>query len=395
MIRRILAALAIGLWLLLVLAWSAGIPPGMPWQPAQQHDFAGTQLTTISGVEQITNTGLRISGLGRLGQGLQSWRPDDPLDAARLKVLRYRVRDYPRSLELALFFRTREHPDTVQSVTLPWPADGRSSIDLSALPAWQGHIIELGLSEYPTPAQVPPSFPFPAFEIAGASLQSPSMTGLLNALLTRWTVWTPWSLRSTHINMPTSPFAMRSAPNLALALALAGALALAAAFGLLRGRAWRVIFPLLLLAWLALDLRWLGQMQGNDALAQTLFQGKAWNERKTVIADRPLQQRATALRQVLARQPVGSHVLYWIAGEKRSARLGYFLRPYNVAALRPSVTPAAVADGTRLLIINSDSSWWWNWRRKILSQGERRFHGTLLWQQGNVLLLEIDQGGSP
>lgn len=392
MMRRLLAASCLLLWLLLVLAWSAGIRPGDPWQADQTRHFSGQQLSRIGGDSTVTAQGMRVSGLGQYNQGLQSWQLASALDADTMPLLRYRVKHFPRTLELALIFRTRENPGDVQSVTLPWPGDGVTTLDLSALAEWQGHITELGFSEYPMPGQAPPDIGFQAFVLEDAQLESRSITGLWHALTSRWTAWSTWSMRSINANKSAAPYHWQGAPNLTVALFLGGGLLLAWLFGLLRKRAGRVIVVCVLLAWVLLDLQWLGQMQRNHALSNTLYAGKAWPERSKVVADRPLQQRAEMVRAVLAKQQPGVHVLYWTPGQADSVRLGFFLRPYNVAPLSPGLSPDAIPDGNLLLVDNQDMSWNWDAYHSRLTRGGYAIHGDLLWRQGDMLLISVRSG---
>ena len=198
-------------------------------------------------------------------------------------------------------------------------------------------------------------------------------------------------MRSINANRPATPSHWRSEPNLVLALVLAGGMLIAWLFGLLRGGG-RAVLLALLAGWLLLDLRWLGQMQRDHALSQALYAGKPWGERRTVIADRPLQQRAEEVRAVLQRQQPGIHVLYWTPSQTDSVRLGFFLRPYNVAPLSPGMAASAIPDGNLLLIDDQDMSWRWDGFRSRLSRGGYAIHGDLLWRQGDMLLLSVRAG---
>ena len=392
MMRKLLATGTVILWLVLVLAWSSGISFNEPWHATRDRQLAGEQLGNIAGDSRKTADGLQVSGLGQYRQGLQSWQLDTPLDARQMPILRYRMRGFPRSLELALIFRTDEDADDVHSATLPWPRDGVATIDLSALPDWRGQITEIGFSEYPMPAQAPPDVRFPAFVIEGARLQSPSMSSRWQVTLTRWLGWTPWSMGSINANHPAAPYTARGSLPLMLALMLAGSALLLLALGLRGRHAWRVLGVTLMLAWLLLDMRWLSQMQRNHALSRALFEGQSWAQRSQIIADRPLQQRAALIDKVLARQQAGVHVLYWTPSQVDSVRLGYFLRPHNVASLPPGMDPDVIPDGTLLLIDNQDMSWRWDAQRNRLSRGSYVARGDLLWRQNDMLLLSVRQG---
>lgn len=395
MTRKLLALASLLLWILVVLAWCADIRLGEPLQADESRHFSGQQLRSIGGDSHATSQGLSVSGLGKYNQALQSWQLDTPAEASAMPLLRYRVKDFPRTLELALIFRTRENPKNVHSITLPWPGMGGSTFDLSVIPEWTGQITELGFSEYPMPGQSPPDIAFPPFVLEGARLESRSATGLWHALGTRWLAWNAWSMRSINANKSAAPYRWRSAPYLAMALILGGGVLLFWLFGCLRRSTWRVVLIAVLVAWLLLDMHWLGQMQRNHALSNTLYANKAWPERSTVIADRPLQQRAELMREVLARQQAGVHVLYWTPGQADSVRLGFFLRPYNVTPLPPGLEPDAIPDGNLLLIDDQDMSWNWDGFHNRLSRGSYIIHGDLLWRQGDMLLIGVRSGARP
>lgn len=393
--RHRLVTPAIIVWLLLVAAWAAGIQPGDPWQPAQSYRLQGAQLAAIQATLKPVADGAAIADLGHAHMAVQSWKLRAPIDAGRMPVLHYQVSNFPRTLELALLFRTGEHPENVHAISLPWPGHGAATFDLSAAPRWRGSIIELGFSQYPTPGLVPPDVRFSPFVLHGATLESASITGLWQALATRWVAWTPWSTYSINANRATSPYGWRGSPNLILALMLGGALLIAALFGLLRQGRWRVALPLVLLAWVALDVRWLSQLQRNQALAEALFQGKPWQQRQSIVADRPLLQRAAVMREALARQADAGRVLYWTPGRRHQARLGYFLRPFNVALLPVSLAPSAVPDGSLLLIDNRDGSWNWDLARHRLWRQGQAFQGTLVWRHDQMFLLRKGAGSAP
>ncbi len=389
--RKALATTTVALWLLLVLVWSMNFAPGDPWHARTIHTLPGNELASVAGDGVPVQGGLKVSGLGKYGQALQSWRLEKSIDAGQTPILLYRTHGFPRSLELALLYRTQSAPDDVRSLTLPWPRNGVAALDLSTLPHWHGGITELGFSEYPIPGQTPPDIDFAPFVIEGASLQSPSISGLWQVTRTRWLAWNPWSMRSINANRAASAYAygIRGSLVLMLALMLAGGVIILFAFGQMEGRARQVTLGIVLLAWLLLDVRWLSQMQRNHALAHTLFQDKAWSDRSRIIADRPLQQRAELVNKVLAQQQPGVHVLYWTPSQVDSVRLGYFLRPNNVAALPPGMDADDVPDGTLLLIDDQDTSWQWDSFHSRLSRSGYVIHGDLLWRQGDMLLLTV------
>lgn len=390
MTRTAIFFIAAVAWLTLLLAWAAGVRPGDPWSPARQMTLSGAELMPISGEVEVVDGGVRIGSIGPLDQGLQSWRVDPPLPAAELPILHFEVSGLPRTLELALIYRRSATAEDVDSLTLPRAHSRGGTVNLEAVPGWRGDLVELGFSEYPVPSLVPPETPFTPFVIHALHLESRSVRGQLLALLTQWRDWTPWSLRSVHINAPVATGNARAEPNLLLPVAALGIFLL---WLLLQRR--RGVLPaaviLVALAWLLVDAGWIGQLRANHALSQQIFGDAAWNERSMLVADRPLLERAVRMRAVLAQQPEATRVLYWVASgqEMDRERLGYFLRPANVAPLDPRLDPRDVPDGTLLLIDNDADAWTWAPADNLLSRGQQRFHGDLLWHQGHMLLLSV------
>lgn len=394
--RRLAAALAILCWCILLLAAAAGIRPGDPWQPAQERVFPAADLHLITGVMEELQEGVRIDDLGGFGQGLQVWDADPAIDTDEFATLTYRTGDFSRNLELGLILRGQDDTDNVRTLTLPWPGQGPATVLLDGVPEWHGRITELGLTQYPLPALAPQDAELIPFTLHGVHLASSSISGRLRALANRWSAWTPWSMRSINLQSGSTFGPAIAAPNLFLPILVGGIFLLLLAFRVLPGRRLRTLGFLALAAWLLLDASWLSQLQRNHAAATELYGTADAAERAGLVADRPLLKRATELLEVLAQQPDDARVLYWTPGEAgmTAARLGYFLRPYNVAPLA-GVSPGLVPDGTLLLIDNNDGTWRWDTRHSRLEAGALAFHGDLLWRRDALLLVGVRAEAGP
>jgi hypothetical protein len=392
LIRRVVAAIAIALWWLLVLAWAAGVRPGMPWSPAVQHTLAGKRLNTVMGVAVATGLGLRVDSLGDYRQALQSWRLVPPLEAGDFALLRYHVEDFPRTLELDLIFRSSDDPADVVVVPLPWPDSGEATLDLRRVPQWHGKVLEVGFTEFDASGQLPPELPFRPFTLAGARLESPSWRGAFADLATAWFDYQPWTMsavNSVQVEKNQSP---HRSPAAVLAAGTAGTLALLAGLLAVRGRRLlRIAAVLALAAWVMLDLHWLARLHQRHEVTHAVFDGKPWSERAGMQFDRSVISNAERMRQVLATQPPGHHILLWAPDKSQTIRYTWFLRPLNVSLLRYGTRPRSIPDGTLLMVDNSDDRWSYDGSRSLLLHGSFRIHGDLLYHQGVLMLLSIRQ----
>ena len=194
--RRIAFALAVlASWTVLLLI-AARVEWSSPFSPAEQREFPGGDFTAVFGTASADEGALRVASSGADYTSLQSLHPSD-LDADQFPTLRYRFADFPRTLELSLIFRTTEHPEDV-AISLPWPGDAVRTFDLSRIPEWHGHIVEIGFAEFPTAQLVPPAEGFKPFAIVETALCSRSWHGDLAALATDWFAAWPWTQRSVH-----------------------------------------------------------------------------------------------------------------------------------------------------------------------------------------------------
>jgi hypothetical protein len=369
-----LAAFALALaagWLLL-LAWAAGATWSAPIAPAQERSFPGSRFRAVFGSARVEAQRLQVEAPGEEFSALQTTVLPE-LPAADFPLLRYRFEDFPRTLELSLVFRTAEEPDDVQTLSLPWAGSGTASVDLSAVPAWQGTIIELGFAQFATAQLVPPERGFAPFALVGADLWSVSWRGDLAALATDWFGAWPWSQRSVHA-LGRDGGGPRERPVLLfVALAIALAIALAALLLGLRGRRLAVLAAMAVaLGWFALDLRWQAGLVQRLLATRTLYAGVDWPARERLVGDSDLLDDAARLRSLVADQPARTRILVQSGSPYTLLRLIWHLLPLNVAALvhaQPFL--AALPDGCLLVFHATDT-----WRtqpamRRLLAHSER------------------------
>lgn len=417
LIRAIVAGVAIVLWWWLLLAWVLDAGFGTPWAPQANMSYAGNRLDRVLGTATVDARGMRVDDLGDYRQALQTWRLATPLEADDYRVLRYHVDGLPRTVELDLVVRNSENPGDVSLQRLPWPRHGTGNFDLATLPAWRGRILEIGFSEMDAVGQVPPQADAPAFTIVGATLESPSWRGALAVLASDWFAYRPWSLSAINTVRADDSVSVRRSPVLLLGLGVAGSLLLLVVVaGLRRRRLAIAAVASFALAWLALDLAWLAQWQQRDAVTRAAFAGQPWEVRAGMQPDPEVLQLAQRLRAVLERQPPGQRVLLWTPNKRDAIRIGWFLRPFNVAVLPEQPLATAIPDGTLLVVAEGEDRWRYDpeyarldhegsspYRDVIFRHGLDRargdadvgdfeVHGDLIYRSGELMVLSVREG---
>lgn len=370
--RRVALVLAVlASWSILLL-WAARIEFGSPFFAAEQREFPGDDFTAVFGAGTADSDRLRVTSASADFTSLQSLAPAD-LDAASFPTLRYRFQNFPRTLELSLVFRSTESAEDI-AISLPWPGEGTNTFDLSQIPQWQGHIVELGFAEFPVAQLVPPSEGFRPFELVEAGLWSRSWRGDLAALSTDWLGAWSWTQRSVHaLGRDTDTPRARSL-LLCVAIALGVALAWLA---LLIG--WRTPtfatagLGVAIAAWLALDIVWQAGLWGRLQTTRAVYAPLDWSEREHTVADTEVVAAADDLKTMLSGEAASSRILVYADGNNgyELLRFVWHALPLNVAVYAyASFVGGALPERTLIVFYRSDA-----WRtdagwRKFLQYSE-------------------------
>lgn len=356
--RALFAAAVAASWCSLLL-WAADVDWRSPLRPAVQRTFYGSDFRAVFGSATARDSRLHVEAAAADFSALQSTRPAG-VEARDFQVLRYRFADFPRTLELSLVFRTAEHPDDVQTISLPWPGTGTSSFDLSHVAAWRGTIVEIGFAEFATPQNVPPEAGFAPFDFAGAELWSASWRGDLAALATDWFGAWPWSQRSVHAlgREGDVPRARSAVVFAALAAAVATGWS-ALLLGLRGRRLLAVALAFSALAWFGLDLRWQSGLVQRLLATRTLYAGLDWSERAHLVGDSDIENAAQRLHTALRAEPVRTRMLVLAGSGYEALRLIWHLQPRN-AALLAQALPFGAALPENCLIVFYDSDRWFS-----------------------------------
>lgn len=387
----VLVLLLIALWSGL-LGWASQAPLGAAFEPLQRTHFAGSNFHVVMGAAVENGRRLGINAVGAEQMALQSISLAHPFDANAFPILRYRWEDFPRTLELSFVFRRADRPDDVHTVTLPPSGSHAAYFDLSDVPEWRGRIVEIGFAEFPTAQLVPSDIAFRPFSLIDAELWSPSWHGSLGALGTDWSAYRPWALMSVSALGPDAPWPHKTTPVLLLTIGLVASLAMAA---LVLARGWKWVGMALCIAlaggWLVLDLRWLGEFADRHALTRALYAGKPWRERAAIEPDTALVAAAGRVRDLLAREPVNTHVIVAASAVYDVLRLNYHLVPANVAPVGALTQPGTrqVAMQPALLVVYADPDWTFDAPQRRLHWAGAEYMADLLFDEGDLRIFQL------
>jgi hypothetical protein len=349
--RRLLYAL------LLLLAWSVllavlmPIPLSAPLRPANVETLDGRTFMPVVGQAKQGDAGLDIQSMD-IEEGALQVRPLAGIQASDFPVLRYRFEDFPRNLELVLVFRTREQPDDVRAVTIPTVVSGTGAVDLGAIEAWRGEVVELGFAQYPGPQSVPPASAFRPFTLVEAQLWSPSWRGAWAARMQDWFGPRNWALLSLSALGPDS--ALPKGRSLVAPVVLCALAALLLGVLVLRWRGPTLVRYAVLcvaVAWLVLDLRWLHGFQARHASTREIYTGLSAEERQRRLPDQALYDSAQMVRRVLGREDRNLRVFVDAGSDFQRARLLYHLLPMNVAPVNMVGLGSAAQRADAILVL--------------------------------------------
>ncbi|MEO7063536.1 MAG: hypothetical protein ABI082_07185 [Dokdonella sp.] len=343
-------------WIALLL-FAAQVEWRSPLGATTERSFHGNEFHAVFGAAVERGTHLHVEASDKEFSALQSLAPEG-LQAADFSILRYRFKNFPRTLELSLVFRTEQEPNDVQSVALPWPGAGVSSFEVSRIAGWRGTIIELGFAEFATAQNVPPALGFRPFDVVGIKLSSPSWRGDLATLATNWFGAWPWSQRSVH-SLGREGEAPR-AHSVVLAAAAAAVIAIAWAIVLLRVRGRRLLMVSLAcaaLAWFALDMRWQAGLVQRLLATRTLYAGTTWEQRARTVGDSDIQQAADDMKSRFLGDTGPARVLVESSSRYQSLRLIWHLLPMNAGELAQALPLGAPLPDDCLIVFLDSNAW--------------------------------------
>ena len=378
------------IWIVLV-GWASDAPPSAAFQPTERIRLEGADFKVVMGAGVESGRRLGINAVGAEHMALQSHALPEAIDASAYPILRYRWEAFPRTLELSFVFRRADQPDDVHTVTLPPAGAYPGYFDLSDVPDWNGRILEIGFAEFPTAQLVPADIAFRPYALVEAELWSPSWRGSLGALGTDWSAYRPWALMSVSALGPDAPWPHKPTPVVLLAIGLAASVFLVM---LVLARSWRWLGITLAIAlaggWIALDLRWLGELADRHVLTRELYAGKPWRERASIEPDTALIAGAERARAWLARMPADTHVIVAAIAPYDILRLAYHLLPANVAPIGALPHPDATgAMKPALLVVYDDPAWTFDAARHALVNADAEYAAELVFAEGTLRIFAL------
>lgn len=385
MIRRIFfAAALVAIWLGLFL-FAAGVPWNAPISAGRQLTMEGRDFYIRTGAGEHDAEGLVVTRLGDDGTALQT-ASLGRARAEQLRILRYRIRDFPRTLELALMFRRTDAADDVETISLPSPSGGEVAVDLSTVKEWQGEIREIGFAEYPTSQLVPPSaVAFEPFHIDEVRLQAPSWGQIVPRLRNDWTGYRPWSQRSIN----TLGAQIETVPSSSLTATMGAGCALSVLAGWLilrwpRRRLLEVALATSITAWVLLDASWLADLAGKHATIEGIYAGKTWSVRETLQPDEKTFSAAGAMSRIVAKEKA-ERVLVLSDSSFTLLRMIYFLLPIDAVSLEQAfaASPDSVMHaGTLIAVVDCECQY--DAASGLLTKGATTYPVTPVVEQGDL-----------
>jgi hypothetical protein len=393
MIRRIAFALILVMIWLGLLGWAAGLSWRAPLVPSARQALPGYDLHARFGRAERVGESLQVTALGEDGTGLQT-AMTNRFVAANFPILRYRIENFPRTLELAVVFRRSDTPDDVQTISLPSPGSSDATVDLSSYPEWRGEITELGFAQYATAQLVPPSVArtFAPFRIGRVELESRAWSQLASRLRTDWFAYRPWALRS--INTLGAPTETLKASSMQMPVGLGVLLSLIAAALILRLSRRELVLAVAFASiggWVLLDLRWLDDLWAKHTLTETVYAGKSWEQRSVLQPDEPTLAAAQEVTR-LAREANTSHVLVSAGSTYEYLRLIYFLLPLNTASLDEAVRDGAMLPRDALIAL-FDSEWQFDASEQTLKASTASYAVTPVFEKDALRVYRVREGG--
>lgn len=358
----LLCSAFIGTLLLIAGLWlnEARLNPPMVLTGSALHFSQGAGETTSQGVE-IRNVGLEDTAI------LVGTFAGVPAD--RYRTVTWSLAGLGETRDLRILWQTHHDRQTAHSRKLSQREIAAGRIEIGAEPDWKGQIVGLGIGFV---LQMPLTEPVLLSELSLLA-EPPSLAQTLATLMRGWTRFDSWS--DSSINRYTArPEGARPPPVVTVALWIA--LSTLVYLMLQRPTSIRTLMNtlaiLILIGWLALDMRWQADLRERLAKTQRQYAGLASTEVRTSSrADAALLRAARELREHLPEQPARIFILSDDPGSFMPARMRYHLVPHRAFNGLSHLPPATqVRSGDFILILGAPKWVRYEWaRRALVEQG--------------------------
>ena len=315
-------------------------------------------------------------------------RDDLQVAASQYRYLRYRASDVDADARLLLLWRA---DGELQRVPLAHVL-GRGTLDLAALPGWEGEVHMLGIAALPIDYIAADAVAEQSFVLHSAELRPDNWVSAVSALLTDWLASRPWT--GASINTAGNEFG-RATASLTGFVACWIALLLLCARAVLGSAAMRRVLPALLLAGaslLALDLAHdlFGRARSARAAAADVRDAPQW----PLAADPGLAGDAERLRTTLENQPP-QRVLVFSEQPFRRDYTTYLLRAFDAGQLfnlrgfgsRPAFDDA-------VLVFAGPEGWEFDPATSRLVLAGQSREAQIVWQGEQLVAFRLGRAGA-
>jgi hypothetical protein len=391
---RVRLAVALVLWWFACLVWFTRVPVTAPVLPAHADVLDGASFGGAIGEAGVDGKALAVTAMDDKDGVLLVRRVD--IVAAERSVLRYRVTDFPSTMELALVFRRADAPGDTFSTTLTTPRGDLGTIDLTTEPEWRGRIVEIGFAAYAVAQSAPPATAFRPYRFADATFESASWRGAFGATATEWFGRRYWALMSMSALGPDAPRVRARSLVLFVAAGVFGSLLLAwLVGGVSERRMVRVAIVTTMLAWLALDLRWLASLVDRHAGTRAAYGGADWHGRQSLQPDRDVAAAALRVRETLGDKLRDARLFVDAPSDYERARLVYHLLPANAAPINLVVYAAKNYPGVYVVLYGRDASNFDADNGRLTLLDETTEAAELVLDEPPLQLFRLRQAGAP
>lgn len=306
--------------------------------------FDGATLSIQAGEGAVAGSGIRVAAPSFRRPAMLGTTAG--LDTALLGGVRVDLSDPSGKARVALVWRSAEHGQS-QPVPLQPSGGETAAVDLAGHPQWRGHVIGFALL-----LLTDPQSPVIVTRVTFTPRGDAGVGMFMARIRESWLDTGAWTQRSINFNEAGLQAVFLLPTVAALLWIAASVLALAGlSFGLkmptVQPAGWIAI---VLVAWLALDLRWQLDL-GNRAFETWRdLSGKTWQERR---ASGEFGSLFTLVEQVKAQMPSTPQRLFIVGDlvERVAPWLSYFSLPHMAIVTDRSPGPMSLAAGDYVLVI--------------------------------------------
>lgn len=311
--------------------------------------LSGDQLQLKRGDGEVTANGLLVRAPTARDR-LVILTPPLRVPASNAGLLSWSVVGLRPEQEMKLLWTSSMAPGRALVYTPSAAERERAAADLSQQPGWSGRIGQVGLL-----LQGPLAEPVLVASLSLAPAQG-GCSSALQAFAGAWDHREAWSQRSINFSLSKEPRVLGLSPVMIVALWVGVAALINWLLCRGCGKRARLISTavLLLVGWLALDLRWQGQLWERLSDTHQRYSGLDLQSRKQAAPDAKLFELVEQLRAELPAEPSRILIISDDPGGYLAGRTRYHLLPHRAyAGLAELPTESQVAPGDYLFVLTT------------------------------------------